>query len=139
MPGDCWLLTVRSEFSAAHALRNYGGKCENTHGHNFLVEAVFEGGELRPETEFLADFSELKVDLNFVLNSLDHKDLNRTPPFDRQNPTSENLARHIHRTLAPLAAERGVRLHSVTVGENRAQSATYRLCGEGKLVNIENE
>ncbi|MDR1490807.1 MAG: 6-carboxytetrahydropterin synthase [Desulfovibrio sp.] len=131
MPGDFWLLTVRSEFSAAHALRNYCGKCENAHGHNFQVEAVFEGGKLRPDTEFLVDFSELKGDLNSVLDGLDHKDLNRTPPFDRLNPTSENLARHIHSALAPLASEHGVRLRCVTVGENHAQSATYSLREEG--------
>ncbi|MDR0827426.1 MAG: 6-carboxytetrahydropterin synthase [Desulfovibrio sp.] len=122
---DFWRLCVRSEFSAAHALRNYKGKCENPHGHNFLVEAEVEGENLDPDTEILADFSCLKLDLNSVLQSLDHKDLNVTPPFDRLNPSSENLARHIFLALAHLTDKRGVCLRSVTVGESRAQSATY--------------
>lgn len=125
MSASFWRLTVRSEFSASHALRHYQGKCENTHGHNFSVEAVVQGDTLSPDTELLADFSDLKRDLKQVLNTLDHKDLNATPPFDRINPSSENLSRHIFKALAPLAEGRGVRLHSVTVSEKAAQSATY--------------
>lgn len=125
MSSAFWRLTVRSEFSAAHALRHYQGKCENLHGHNFSVEAVVQGEVLTPDTELLVDFSLIKQDLKSVLDGLDHRVLNETPPFDRINPSSENLSRHIYQRLAPLAAKRGVRLHSVTVGEKAAQSATY--------------
>ncbi|MCL1939198.1 MAG: 6-carboxytetrahydropterin synthase [Desulfovibrionaceae bacterium] len=125
MSSAFWRLAVRSDFSAAHALRHYQGKCESPHGHNFLVEAVVEGDSLTPDTELLLDFSLLKKDLKAVLDTLDHKDLNATPPFDRINPSSENLSRHIFKALAPLVAARGVRLHSLTVGEKAAQSATY--------------
>lgn len=125
MSSAFWRLSVRSDFSAAHALRHYQGKCESPHGHNFLVEAVVEGDRLTPDTELLIDFSLLRQDLKAVLDTLDHKDLNATPPFDRINPSSENLARHIFKALAPLALSRGVRLHSLTVGEKAAQSATY--------------
>ena len=120
-----WRLAVRAEFSAAHALRHYQGKCEAAHGHNFSVEAVVEGDTLTADTELLADFSELKRDLASVLETLDHKDLNATSPFDRMNPSSENLARHIYRCMAPLASARGVRMHAVTVSERGPQSATY--------------
>ena len=125
MSSAFWRLSVRSDFSAAHALRHYRGKCESPHGHNFLVEAVVEGDSLTPETELLVDFSLLKTDLKAVLDTLDHKDLNVTPPFDRINPSSENLSRHIFRALSPLVAARGVCLHSLTVEEKAAQSATY--------------
>ena len=125
MSSAFWRLTVRSEFSAAHALRHYRGKCENLHGHNFSVEAVVQGEVLTPDTELLVDFSLIKQDLKSVLDTLDHRVLNETAPFDRINPSSENLSRHVYQSLAPLAAKRGVRLHSVTVGEKAAQSATY--------------
>lgn len=125
MSSSHWLLTVRGEFSAAHALRHYQGKCENTHGHNFSVEAVVRGENLQEGTEFLVDFSLLKLRLKDVLETLDHKDLNQTPPFDRQNPSSENISRHIFQSLAPLVEPYGVRLDSVTVGEKSAQRATY--------------
>lgn len=125
MSTSFWRLAVRSDFSAAHALRHYKGKCENPHGHNFSVEAVVQGDRLTGDTELLVDFSDIRRDLTLVLETIDHKDLNATPPFDTINPSSENLARYIFQNLAPLAATRGVRLHSVTVGEKAAQSATY--------------
>lgn len=125
MSSSYWRLAVRSDFSSAHALRHYQGKCENPHGHNFSVEAVVQGSKLTVDTELLVDFSDIKRDLKRVLDTIDHKDLNSTPPFDVINPSSENLARYIFQSLAPLAAERGVKLHSVTVGEKAAQSATY--------------
>ena len=125
MSNAFWQLAVRSGFSAAHALRRYRGKCESPHGHNFLVEAVVQGEILSQDTELLLDFSLLKEDLKAVLDALDHKDLNVTPPFDRINPSSENLSRHIFKALAPLAAARGVSLHRLTVEEKAGQSATY--------------
>jgi len=125
MSTSLWRLTVRSEFAAAHALRHYKGKCENIHGHNFSVEAVVEGDTLTTDTELLADFSDLKKDLASVLDTLDHKDLNVTPPFDAINPSSENLARYIYRAMDPLVRPRGVRMHAVTVSERGPQSATY--------------
>jgi 6-pyruvoyltetrahydropterin/6-carboxytetrahydropterin synthase len=130
MAASFWRLTVRSEFSSAHALRHYHGKCENPHGHNFSVEAVVEGDTLTPDAELLVDFSLLKRELRRLLDTLDHKDLNTVPPFDRINPSSENLSRHIFQALAPAVAAHGVRLYSVTVGENAFQSATYHEVSE---------
>lgn len=125
MPKKLWRVTVRSEFAAAHALRHYQGKCERPHGHNFAVEAVAEGDKLSADTELLLDFSIFKAELALVLQGLDHKDLNTVPPFDRINPSSENLARHIFQALAPKLEEHGVRLRAVTVSERGPQAATY--------------
>jgi 6-pyruvoyltetrahydropterin/6-carboxytetrahydropterin synthase len=132
-----WRLAVRDEFSAAHALRGYGGKCERLHGHNFSVELTVEGGSLSGDTALLLDFNILKSLLKEVLTGLDHRVLNETPPFDALNPSSENLARHIWRAVAerlaahpdPRAA--AVRLYGVTVSEKGAQSATYMELPEG--------
>ena len=126
-----WRLAVRDGFSAAHALRGYKGKCERLHGHNFAVELVVEGRALTPDTALLLDFSVLKTLLKETLAELDHGVLNERPPFDALNPSSENLARHIWQSVAarleglsdPQAA--AVRLHSVSVAEKGAQSATY--------------
>ena len=120
-----WRLTVRSEFSAAHALRCYEGKCERLHGHNFGVEVTVQGEKLAQGTEMLLDFKILKQALARVLDALDHHVLNETPPFDSINPSSENLARHIWRGMEQALPLDIVRLHSVTVSEKRAQSATY--------------
>ena len=87
-----WRLTVRDDFAAAHALRHYEGKCERLHGHNFAVELTVEGQNLTQDTEMLLDFKVLKTGLKRVLETLDHRLLNETPPFDRLNPSSENLS-----------------------------------------------
>ena len=121
-----WRLTVRDEFAAAHSLRNYGGKCEAVHGHNFQVAITVEGETLDPATEILVDFKELKQALKQVLQGLDHHMLNEAEPFLEANPSSENLARYIYRALVPTAEAHGVRMHEVTVSERGPQSATYR-------------
>ena len=120
-----WRLTVTSSFSSAHQLRNYCGKCENMHGHNFGVELCVEGHGLTPDTEILVDFKVLKKALNQVLETLDHRHLNEVPPFDRQNPSSENLARHIFTEVAALLREEPVRVVFVAVSEKDSSRAEY--------------
>lgn len=130
-PICCWQLAVRDSFAAAHALRNYRGKCENLHGHNFSVEVKIEGKELSSDTDLLLDFGILKHGLKDILEVLDHKMLNDLPYFTKINPSSENIARHIFKAMAswlsetPEAQAQDVRLVSVTVGESDKQCATY--------------
>ncbi len=125
MKKKIWQLTVRSEFCAGHALRCYQGKCENLHGHNFAVEATVQGEKLHAEIEFLMDFKELKLILKEILEGLDHGILNERAPFDRINPTSENLAQYIWQKMQNKLEGSTVNMHSVTVSEKSAQSATY--------------
>ena len=124
MSHGVWQLTVKGDFAAAHALRCYHGKCENLHGHNYTVEIVVEGEELLPGAEYLCDFTELKVLLKEITNSLDHRYLNETPPFDRLNPSSENLARYIWQQMSSRLPHH-VRMVRATVAETPKQSATY--------------
>lgn len=120
-----WRLTVTSSFSSAHQLRNYCGKCENMHGHNFGVELCVEGDRLTPDTEILVDFKVLKKALNQVLDTLDHRHLNEVPPFDKENPSSENLARHIFTEVAALLADQPVRVVFAAVSEKDSSRAEY--------------
>jgi 6-pyruvoyltetrahydropterin/6-carboxytetrahydropterin synthase len=91
-------ISVRSHFDAAHALRGYKGKCENLHGHRFEVVAAL-GVHQTDDTGLGYDFAALKESLNSVLKGLDHANLNDTPPFDKLNPSSENLAQYIYGEL----------------------------------------
>jgi len=95
------------------------------HGHNFGVELCVEGHGLTPDTEILVDFKVLKKALNQVLETLDHRHLNEVPPFDRQNPSSENLARHIFTEVAALLREEPVRVVFVAVSEKDSSRAEY--------------
>ena len=121
-----WKLTIRGDFAAAHALRHYEGKCEDLHGHNYLVEMVVEGETLTPDTELVADFTLLKKELRAELALIDHRYLNELPPFDVINPSSENLARYLYRKMQERLAGLPVHMYSMTVGETPLQSATYQ-------------
>jgi 6-pyruvoyltetrahydropterin/6-carboxytetrahydropterin synthase len=64
-------VSVDDSFAAAHNLRNYKGKCENLHGHNYKVRVTLSGREL-DETGLLYDFVHLKQVIQSVIRSLDH-------------------------------------------------------------------
>lgn len=122
-----WRLTVDEAFCASHQLRNYNGKCEHLHGHNFGVTVEVEGCELDPAVEILVDFGELKRLTREAVGALDHSHLNDLPAFAEHNPSSENLARHLYQEirdrLAALAPH--ARLRSVSVSEKGSSRATY--------------
>lgn len=120
-----WRLKVKKDFSAAHQLRNYCGKCEHLHGHNFGVEVEVEGDRLDDKVEILMDFKELKKELDEILKDLDHKNLSEVEFFKEKNPSSENLAFYIYRRLAERLAGREVTLVSASVSEKESSVATY--------------
>jgi 6-pyruvoyltetrahydropterin/6-carboxytetrahydropterin synthase len=92
-------LMVRDSFAAAHSLRNYKGKCEHTHGHNYAVEAFFTSNKLGKDG-LAVDFTILKDALKKVLDSLDHKHLNDDVSFFKKNNTSaENIAVYVYKGL----------------------------------------
>ena len=84
---------VNTDFAAAHFLRDYNGKCENLHGHNYKVYAHVRGEKLN-EGGMLLDFSELKAALKSVCAKMDHTNLNDMEVFD-QNPSAERIAKFI--------------------------------------------
>jgi len=98
-------LSVRAEFCAAHRLVGYPGNCKNTHGHNWGVTAFVRCQEL-DELGMGLDFREIKLLVREALSTLDHACLNDLPPFREQNPTAENIARHLHQDLGARLAAR---------------------------------
>jgi 6-pyruvoyltetrahydropterin/6-carboxytetrahydropterin synthase len=118
-------VTIEETFAAGHALRNYRGKCENEHGHNYRCEVALQGEEL-DQIGLLVDFVELKKALHSVLDRMDHQWLNDIPPFDRINPSAENMARHIYDELGgELKNRAGVRVAWVRLWETDAASVKY--------------
>lgn len=120
-------VSVDENFAAAHNLRDYKGKCENLHGHNYKVRVTLTGTEL-DSTGLLYDFVNLKRAIQGVLRSLDHIYLNEFPPFDVLNPSAENIARYIYEETAKQLpkAPNGAGIASVTVWESDLTAATYR-------------
>ena len=116
---------VEDDFAAAHFLRDYHGKCEALHGHNYKVFVHVRGAALN-EGGMLFDFTQLKAALKKVLATLDHTNLNDNPFFD-QNPSAERIALYICQNVqAELDAQKkDVRLYSVDVFETDRNRATY--------------
>ena len=110
-------VSIEMEFSSAHALRGYRGKCENTHGHNYKVEIHVRGRKL-DSIGLLVDFRELKAATKELVNYLDHKDINTLPPFDVElNPSAENLAAYFFHEIGSRINDDRVRIHRVRIVE----------------------
>jgi 6-pyruvoyltetrahydropterin/6-carboxytetrahydropterin synthase len=122
-------VSVEETFAAGHALRNYRGKCENVHGHNYRVRVAIEGERL-DSAGLLVDFTEMKRLLRAIIERLDHTFLNDVPPFDRLNPSAENMARYFYeemtRGLAAAPRENPVRIAEVRIWETDTATASYR-------------
>lgn len=114
---------IITDFAAAHNLRNFRGKCENLHGHNWKVEVVLRGDRL-DETGMLVDFAEVKKATRELLTQIDHQYLNDLPFFREINPSSENIARFLFENLAEQLDSGSRRLYSVSAWESADACAT---------------
>ena len=120
-------VTVEREFSSGHYLRNYRGKCENPHGHNYKVQVTLRGAEL-DKAGLLLDFKLLKQVMRPVIDRLDHQMMNDIEPFTTLNPSAENLARYFFdQTNAQLDEMTAGRVHvkDCTIFETDTTTATY--------------
>ena len=117
-------LKIITEFGAAHQLRNFGGKCEDLHGHNWKVE-VFVKGEQLDQTGLLMDFALIKKAAKEIIDRLDHKFLNELDYFSGINPSSENIAYFIYKSLEKELNDDRVRVSRVTAWESDSSCASY--------------
>lgn len=118
---------IERNFSSAHQLRGYRGKCENLHGHNYKIEIYARGRELN-HIGLLVDFVELKEAADEVVTFLDHRNINELPPFDAElNPSAENLARFILERVAARVGDERARIYKVRCFETPTSVATYQV------------
>jgi 6-pyruvoyltetrahydropterin/6-carboxytetrahydropterin synthase len=122
-------IKIKTDFAAAHCLREVGGKCESLHGHNFTVEVAVESAALN-ELGMVIDFRVLKSKTQAVLQALDHRYLNELPFFKGKNPSSENLASYLFEELARQIDQQDYRVSWVAVWESETSRATYRRTGK---------
>ncbi len=117
-------VSVEQHFDAAHFLQGYHGKCEALHGHRF--RAVVKVTASRVDDVGMAyDFVELKRHLNGIISRFDHTCLNDVPPFDKINPSSENIAATIYNELQSKLTEAPVSISSVEVWESPQSGVAY--------------
>jgi 6-pyruvoyltetrahydropterin/6-carboxytetrahydropterin synthase len=117
-------LKIITEFSAAHNLRNFRGKCEALHGHNWKVEVVLSGKDL-DDSGVVLDFAEVKAATGEIMSEIDHRYLNDLPFFMENNPSSENIARFIFHRLQEKMDNDRIRIRRVTAWESQDACASY--------------
>lgn len=117
-------ISVEQHFDAAHFLRGYQGKCEALHGHRFQVVVKVSVSQL-DDIGLAYDFTVLKRHLADILSHFDHTCLNDVPPFNKINPSSENVAATIYDELRPRLAGDPVSLSCVEVWESPQTGVTY--------------
>lgn len=118
---------VEARFEAAHYLRNYRGITEPLHGHSYRVEAELErtGGSL-DEDELAVDFVDARKQLESIASRLDYGCINEIAPFDRLNPTAENVARWFQEELQHAMEHADATVTEVRLYEGPVNSVTYR-------------
>jgi 6-pyruvoyltetrahydropterin/6-carboxytetrahydropterin synthase len=120
-------VTVEDTFSSGHFLRNYKGKCEKPHGHNYKVRVTLRG-ETLDHAGLLLDFKDLKDVLRPVVNYLDHQMINELEPFTVLNPSAENLAKYFYDETNKLlkgVTNGRVWVKDITIWETDTTTATY--------------
>lgn len=117
-------ITVENHFDAAHYLRGYKGKCEEMHGHRYRVVVKISADKL-DDVGLAYDFLDLKRHLKEIIDRFDHTCLNDVPPFDKINPSSENIAATIYGELKEKLAKDPVALVSVETWETPHQGVVY--------------
>lgn len=117
-------LMIETQFSSAHQLRGYKGKCERVHGHNWKVQ-IYVLAERLNEIDITIDFHDLKKMTDEIVGQLDHSFLNDIFPFTEKNPSSENIAKWIYDSLRKRIDNDDISLSAVTVWESETASATY--------------
>ncbi len=117
-------VSVEQHFDAAHFLRGYQGKCEALHGHRFRVVAKVKSSVVN-DIGIAYDFTKLKQCLSDILTRFDHTCLNDVLPFDKINPSSENIASTIYNELQPALAGAPVSISSVEVWESPHSGVAY--------------
>lgn len=101
----------RMEISACHHLDlSYESKCENLHGHNWIINVHCKSRKLNADG-MVCDFTHIKKAIH---DKLDHGNLNEILPF---NPTAENIARWVFEQIP--------QCYRVDVQESEGNIATY--------------
>ena len=125
-----FIVRTSAEFESAHAVRNYieispGNYIdEPVHGHSFKIEAFVESTKVDERTGFAIDFLTIKQRLDELVNILDHKYINEVGPFDKINPSTENIAKWFFNELLTTVPS-GCRLNKVIVWEGPHNYVIY--------------
>ena len=119
-----YTLSVEKMISSAHQLNKYEGPCAHIHGHNWKIK-VFVQSESLEKSGIALDFSDLDQLLLQIVEPFDHQLINTIPPFDKINPTAENIVKYIYDRMKSMLPDQ-VSLKNVSIWETENYSVSYK-------------
>lgn len=119
-----YTMKILLDFAAAHLLRNYEGVCNRLHGHNWKVEVLVTATKL-DDVGMGMDFKVIKDATRELIGKLDHRNLNDIPPFDKINPTAENISEYLYSELSNKLNTDGIKVSAVSLWETDRACVTY--------------
>lgn len=131
---ELYTIRTKSQFESAHAIREYiedpdnSGKYldEDIHGHTWVVEVFASSNQVEERTGFALDFLILKKKVDELTSKFDHKFINEVKPFDKINPSTENLAKFFYQEVKAIMPD-GSWLDKVRIFEGPNNYAEYSL------------
>ena len=122
--GARYTLKVVTDFASAHTLRGYPGDCSRMHGHNWKLEVEVVASQL-DSVGMGVDFKVIKQAARRLGGELDHRYLNDIAPFDKLNPTAENIAAHLYQGLSDELNNEHIQISAVTLWETERACVRY--------------
>ncbi len=119
-----YTLKIVEDFASAHTLRDYPGDCNRMHGHNWKIEVEVVAEQL-DAIGMGVDFKVIKQATRALAKKLDHRYLNDIEPFNKVNPTAENIAAFFYQGLSKTLNNESVRVSSVTMWETERACVRY--------------
>ena len=116
-------LSIETEIAAAHHLRNYDGPCAGQHGHNWKIKVQVKTQHV-DKTGITIDFLDLQNISWKVVGKFDHNDFNTIAPFDKINPSAENIAKYFYQEISKLLPDNSV-MESLSIWETDKYIVTY--------------
>ena len=116
-------ISVETHFRASHQLTLSDGSKEPLHDHDWIVTAGVSCDKL-DEMGVVMDFHVLKAKLRQITDELDNLVLGEVECFRQNNPSAENVAKHVYGLLRGLLPN-GVKLRSIKVVEEPGCAAEF--------------
>ena len=120
------------QFDAAHHLPGYIGKCHNVHGHRYRLQVGLTG-DIDENTGMVVDFGEIKDRVDFLIEKLDHRDLNTIDEagFPHHMPTAENMVRwfveQLQGAFHPVFMQEALELTFIRLWETPGSFAEWKM------------
>ena len=123
-PGHAMFELGADAFFGARHFLTFNNRRGETHYHSWRVEVILES-DANDEEGTVIGFAEVRGALEAKVSEYNETLLNNIEPFDRIQPTAENIARVIFQDIGPSLTRGSTRLTTVRVWESPTNHAAY--------------